>query len=134
MQLRTYSHFFSKPPVTIYRAHFRIFSEPPVNIYQVSIPPPSPCVLALAFPLFLLLLKFCRQYFLLISLYTRPYFLVYAIPPCSSSIFFYFLPYSLTSSAGNLVLACSLLHIATSTFSRLDLYEVDTFPLLFLIV
>ena len=77
----------------------------------------------------------CAHDLFLVSYYALPYFLDYAIPPYSSSPFCYFFLYSPISYGWQpLFLACSLLYIANSTFSRLYLFEVGTFPVLLLIL
>ena len=69
---------------------------------SLTVPPLSPCILALVYRLFYPFFFFCLaplkllygQYLFLVSSYILPYFLDYAIPPYSSSPFRCFLPYS----------------------------------------
>ena len=81
---------------------FSFLSDTLAPRLSASVPPLSPCLLTLAFPLllsFLLLVSLVPRKLLhgqclcLVSSYILPYFLDYATPPYSSSPFCYFLPY-----------------------------------------
>ena len=96
----------------------------------MNIFPRSNFFLALAFPLLpCLLLPLSRTpqtsprtVFFLVSSEALPQFVDYSIPPYSSSPLCCFLQTALSAIAGFLFLACSLLYIAISTFSRLYLF------------